>query len=245
MCRQLLIVFLPVVLFFQSPSAQSDRNRAEYPAWFLYPPLHQSEIYAVGICQPCLNSDSSIALAAEDAFWKIVNMSGVRIKSQSGISGHTPRIAHMGQNITFETDTSRYETVAARDMVLERYYINNMLIALVGPAKNRDSSINYLIRDYGQWWTDVPSDNDHFFALGSTPKYYYESSSWDMALNNALIEMARQISLTVKSLVKYDGQSVEKMFIEEGDVSLLNWRVIARHYAPGNETFHVLIRMPR
>ncbi len=66
-----------------------------------------------------------------------------------------------------------------------------------------------------------------------------------MALNNALIEMSRQISLTVKSLVKYDGHSVNKAFIEEGDVSLIDWRVIARHYSPENETFHVLIRMPK
>ncbi len=239
------LLLLLTALLFQCLPAQEKPNRAGYPAWFLYPPLDDHQIFATGICQPCLYNDSSVALAKTDACWKIVNMSGVRIKSQSGISGPTPRIAHMGQNISFETDSSHYEPIADQDTVIEKYYSGNMLIILVGPKKFADSSINYLVRDYGQWWTDIPNDNEYFYALGSTPKYYYESSSWDIALNNALIELTRQISLQVKSLVKYDGQTVEKSFIEEGDVVLKDWRIIARHYSPDNQTYHVLIRMPK
>jgi len=250
--KQLLLAILLTAPFLGCTSAHNDRNRAEefptfeeYPAWFLYPPLHDEEFHAVGICQPCLDNDSSISLAATDAHWKIVNMQGLRIKSKAGISGPTPRIAHMGQNIIFETDTSKFETITTRYTVMEKYFTNNMLVVLVGPKGDSNRTIGYSHRDYGEWWLDVPHDDDFLYAVGSTPNYYYESSSWNIAMNNALIEMTRQISLTVKSLLKYDGETVDKTFIEEGDVLLNNWRVVARHYSANNKTFHILIRMPR
>ena len=205
-----------------------------------------SSLLAVGFCQPCLNNDSSVSLAAKDAIWNILSQRTVMIKSRSGIAGSNPNIIFMGQDVAFEVDTAGYDRIVENYDILDKYFSGDMIMVLVGQKKDsillKDDSKPY---DYGDWLHDIPKDDQSYFALGSAPEYFYESSSWKEALNSALLELARQVSSKIRSLEKYDGQNVYKTIIEEGEVVLQNWQVVSRHYSPENKTCNILITMPR
>jgi hypothetical protein len=171
-----------------------------------------------------------------------------RVITRSGLTGFTQRLMYVGEKPQFIVDSLGYEGIYDDYAILDRFYdpANYQLIVLVGPkADSATFDINKQdYADFGDWTRDVPHDNDNLYALGSSPRYYYLSSCWRTAVENALAELSRQISTNIKSLYKYDGNEVYKTIVEEGEVVLTNWRIVARYYDPSNQTYHVLVKMP-
>lgn len=153
----------------------------------------------------------------------------------------------MGQDIQFVVDTTAFKGASETNIILDKYYDShgNMLVVLIGPETDSADLANLTkVHDYGDWIHEVPKDDEYLYAVGLAPVYYYQASSWKEAKINALIEMAHQISAEIKSLQKYEGNNVYKTIVEEGDVVLKKWQVIARKFDSSNNTFNVLIRMP-
>jgi len=226
---------------------QSSENQAEYPAWFLYPPVSEYSASTVGLLQPCLDNDSSQAMAKCDGIWNILGQARNRIITKAGLTGIDDNVLYVGQKPQFEIDSLGYDGIYDDFAVFDKFYSKKdyLMIVLVGP-KGDSVGFNdgYEKEDYGDWIHTIPHDDKYLYALGSAPKYYYQSSSWKKALESALVDMTHQISTRVKSLYKFEGQSVYKTVIEEGEVVLKNWRIVARKYDPANRTYNVLIRMP-
>ncbi len=226
---------------------ESVQDQAGYPAWFWHPPDPDGSSYAVGFLQPCLDNDSSLALAKSIAIWNVLSQSKIRVSTVSGIAGTNPNIIYMGQDVQFRIDSLGYDGIYDDYVILDKHYIgyDYLLTVLVGP---KSDSADFADRnqqcDYGDWTHEIPHDNENLYSMGSAPEYYYQSSSWKEALKNALVEMAHQISSEIKSLYKYEGHNVYKTVLEEGDVFLMNWWVAARKYNPENKTYNVLIKMP-
>ncbi len=220
-------------------------NQVEYPAWFYNPPQISGQQFAVGFCQPCMNIDSSIELARLDAIWQILGMEEVRINMKSGVTGLDTTYMHLGYNVGLEVDSSRFKNISENFRVFEKFYANQALVVLVGPKGNSDYSGKISDSDWGEWWREIPHDNTYFYSVGAAPEYYYETSSWQRAMGNALLKLVEQLSLDINAYKKYDGRTVRKTYVEENDVVLSNWEIIARHYSSSNRTYHVLIRMSK
>lgn len=219
-------------------------NRDDYPSWFFHTPTN-GDYYVVGTCQPCLDNDSSVAIAATDAYWQILGMHEVRIKMKSGVTGLDTTYMHLGYDVKLEVDTARFENISKKYKVLKKFYSDQKLLVLVGPENAPKPKSDYSVDKYGEWWHEIPDDESYFYAVGSAPKYYYESSSWSRARGNALLGMTGQVESAVNATSSYDGRTIRKTYIEEGDALLYDWQIVARHFVPSKNSYHVLIRMPK
>ena len=153
----------------------------------------------------------------------------------------------MGQDLQFTVDTAAFEQALKANIILDKYYDDseNLLLVFVGPKSDSADIFNRQEAcDYGDWTHDIPKNDKYLYSVGAAPGYYYKSSSWQEATQKALIELAHQISSDIKALNKYEGYNVYKTVIEEGDVVLKKWQVVARKIDPSNDTYNVLIRMP-
>ena len=187
-------------------------------------------------------------MAKSDAIWSILGQNRSRVITKSGMLGYTPSLMYIGEKPQFVVDSLGYEGIYDDYSILDRFYdpANYQLIVLVGPKADSASYDADKLEpsDFGDWIHDLPHDGANLYALGSSPRYYYLASCWRTALENALVELSRQISTDIKSLYKYDGNDIYKTIVEEGEVTLTDWRIIARHYDPASQTYHVLIKMP-
>jgi hypothetical protein len=195
-----------------------------------------------------MENDSSVAMAKSDAIWAILSQNRSRVITRSGLMGFTHRLMYVGEKPQFIVDSLGYEGIYDDYAILDRYYDsdNYQLAVLVGPKADSATydSGKQEYEDFGDWVRDLPHDDANLYALGSSPNYYYLSSCWRTAVENALTELSRQISTNIKSLYKYDGYEIYKTVVEEGEVVLTNWRIVARYYEPSNRTYHVLVKMP-
>ena len=235
-------IFLSAVSY-----GQTSIDQAGYPAWLFYPPINQYSNCAVGFLQPCLDNDSSAAMARSDGIWNILSQSRNKVSAKAGITGLGQNMMYIGQTPLFTIDSLGYEGIYDDFVVFDKFYNEDdyLMIVLVGPkGDSAGFSVDYAKEDFGDWIHSIPSDSEYLYALGSAPKYYYQTSSWEQATKNALVDLTHQISTNIKSLYKFEGDNVYKTVIEEGEVILRNWRIAARKYDPQNRTYNVLVRMP-
>lgn len=231
-----------------SAHGENPPDQAGYPAWFWFPPDRPD--YAIGFLQPCLDNDSSAAIAKSDAIWSILAQCKSRVITRAGLIGTNPRLLYVGDKPQIIIDSLGYSGICNDYRLLDRFYDKNnyLMVVITGPAKDSLEFQNYLEsrrRTYDDWLHTLPHDDSSFYSAGLAPEYYYQSSSWKKATENALTDLARELSVDIKSLYKFDGDNLYKTSIEEGDVILSNWRIIARSYNPANRSFNVLIKMPK
>ncbi|MCP4582792.1 MAG: hypothetical protein GY839_14375 [candidate division Zixibacteria bacterium] len=242
-------IFSIVILAILSANSfgQPKENQADYPAWFLYPPVNKHSNSTVGFLQPCLDNDSSVAMAKSDGIWNILSQSRNKVTAKAGLTGIDSRLLYVGQRPQFVIDSLGYDGISNDFAVFDKFYGKKdyLMVVLVGPKSDSANFDNdYEKEDFGDWIHTIPGDGKYLYALGSAPKYYYQSSSWKRALENALVDLTHQISTEIKSLYKFEAQNVYKTVMEEGEVVLKNWRIVARKYDSSSQTYNVLIRMP-
>lgn len=81
-------------------------------------------------------------------------------------------------------------------------------------------------------------------ATGSSPAYYYESTSWDAAEKNARIEAALSLYVRIRGLEGHiPGQDVQTLVIAT-DVVLRNVQTIARAIDSKTGERTVFVRVP-
>lgn len=187
-----------------------------------------------------------MAIAASDGVWKIVRMHEMGVSSRSGVTGFDSYLRHMGKDIVLVVDSALHDSVNSEYMVLEKHYFSDMLLVLIGPKSDsgRSESPYSRAKSNGEWWRDIPKDGSNYYAVGLAPAFHYESSSWDAALTEAILDLASQQIVRITGIVKYDGQTLSKTIEQEGTTILRHWHTVARHYSPDIGAYFVLIRMP-
>ena len=99
-----------------------------------------------------------------------------------------------------------------------------------------------------KWWEELPDDKDFIYAVGASPMYYHEESSWLMAERDARANLAFSIVFNIESSIKRDYRGIEKVVREKvKDVTLRCVQLVAREIVPvsGSEICYVLLRMPK
>jgi len=103
--------------------------------------------------------------------------------------------------------------------------------------------INLKNKKAPKWITNIPSSPDFLYALGESPGYYYETSSWLNAEKRARIDLARQGNLTIKQLQKKNDREGQAITSEETSTVLHNIKFIARWVDIKRNIFFVLARI--
>jgi len=244
--RPILVCLTSILLACFGASAKDSRNQADRPAWFWTPPATDQSDCVVGMCQPCLDRDASHEEARDKALELLAVMRGARIRSRTGLVGIDESVRHMGTDIEAVYDSTLPASLSESYDELASFTDGDLVAVLVGP---RDDSGK--IDEIGKyeppdcWWQHVPSDDSCLYAVGEAPQFQYEVSSWRLALKRAMLELAGQVRVSISSLRKTDGERYGKVVLQEGDVRIRNWQIVARHYDVDLQVYYVLLRMPR
>lgn len=153
----------------------------------------------------------------------------------------------VGQMPTFSFDSLGYDGISEDYMIMEKFYDfgNFLMVVLVGPKADSGKYNNYYeYLEYGNWIHEIPKGNKNVFAVGTSPHYIYETSCWETATTEALIELSCQTQINLDSeYYQSGGVSGGGTYIKV-DVTLANWRVVARVFDPMYNIHYVLVKMP-
>jgi len=94
------------------------------------------------------------------------------------------------------------------------------------------------------WVERIPESSSYWYAVGIAPKYYYETSSWSQAGQEARKYLAFSKGLSIRDVTKVSGSGDSKQVLEV-DVELKNIEVIARWRNLKNDLFYCLLRCPK
>jgi hypothetical protein len=95
-----------------------------------------------------------------------------------------------------------------------------------------------------KWTESPPNDENYFYAVGISPEYYYEISSWKEAEKLARRNLARSVYIEIKSLQK-GARQFQEITNENLEMDLHNIQVVSRWRDIEEKLFYVLIKMPK
>ncbi len=239
-CLFSLFVF---VLFKHNAIAQ------EYPLWF----LNQGELRygntAVGYANPSFYPDSSVSYAINSACETYAKQMWIKLFGGQAFWSTELGTFWMGSDFSEQFDSSAIAMAKTQLQLLDTHYSGNIVLVLLSNstsptdvAINRKLSVKNLPPP--QWTESPPKDNEYFYAVGVTPEYYYEKSSWLEAENLARRNLASSVIIDIKALQKMSKQ-FQEIRQEELSVELKNIQTVARWRDVKNKLFFVLIRMGR
>ena len=94
-----------------------------------------------------------------------------------------------------------------------------------------------------KWISTPPQDNEYIYAIGSCNRIFNEHKAWDRAENNAILALARKISLNNAAETLINEDKLMSKFNENVNVELHNIEVIERWKDTKTNSYYVLIRM--
>lgn len=240
-CRVVELVLLSVV-FYSGSSSQV------YPRWFLSQGDFRCPQAVVGYANASFYPDSAVAYARRSGIINLARNRHMEIKGGQIFWSTEAGTFWMGSDFREQFDTSAVELVASSIRVLDRFVTKDFVAVLLGDSTCRlDDVLRKMLFPKAlssPWVESLPSDDRYYYAVGLSPEYYYESSSWTEAEKLARRNLARSVYISIKSLQKA-GREGQEIKHEEMSVSLRGIEVVARWRDVEKQVFYVLIRAPK
>jgi hypothetical protein len=153
----------------------------------------------------------------------------------------------VGSTVSEEYDTAKAEQSEHSLRLLDQFRSQKCLLALAGesgctitPADRLPVNMRSVPKP--SWVERPPSSATHFYAVGMSSEYFYESSSWLLAEFTARRELARDVSTAVRGLQRVStvGEEVRDATLS---CSLHDVQVMERWKDPIKRIHYVLVRM--
>lgn len=215
-----------------------------YPYWFLHQGEVQCPALAVGYANPSFYRDSAIVHARRNGVENFARMHRTRIAGGQAYWSTEAGTYWMGSNFREEFDTAF--TMSSSMVVLDSHNAQDFVVSLLGDSScviDASARVKEPVsgRPAPGWTESPPRDEGYHYAVGVAPEYYYETSSWIEAERLARRNLARNVSLEIKSLQKVavGGQDIRH---EELDVTLRDIEVVARWRDVARKIMYVLLR---
>jgi LPP20 lipoprotein len=238
------IIPLFLLLFFSSFSFGQ-----QYPLWFIYPDKIECDEHEVGYSITGYYSDSSKVVAFKNGCVNHARNALVRIEGGQGFWETENGTYWMGAEINESFDTTSIQLFEKNLKLVSSFSNDGLTISLLCNSKDELSATESEILDFNDlpspsWINHLPNNDNYTFAIGITPKYFYETSSWLEAEKLARINLARQLSVQIKSLQKSTKMGQQEIRNEEFSVILRNISIAERWIDTERNIFYVLIKMP-
>jgi hypothetical protein len=245
-CHRLLLYcinMLAAVPFIWSPASGQS-----YPRWFLFPGSVPCASHAVGYSQTSFYRDSSIVRAFRFA------CEVYAIHQRSTITGSDAFWATEGGTVKMsseyneEFDTIQYQNALTHFAVVRRYVDSRITIVLAADSACANGEIpsdTVDVRNIAKpgWVSTLPAEKGYAYAVGMAERYFYETSSWNVAEQHARLNLARQRHTKLESLQKSTIATGEALQRESVAATLDDIRIIARWPDPVSGILYVLSRM--
>ncbi len=236
--RQIYVSLL-IVFFAVNLSAQN------YPRWFLFP-CEYSE-FQIGYVNVGSSPDSTLLkLALENASISYAKKGEIKVsvvKSFYG-AGTGTAVTHKLKSLAY--DTSLAIDFAESDTIFCEYKKKNIFFGLYGNSKSAES-INNEVLDCSNYNNpcevkEFQNDTNSIYSIGVSEKYFYETSSWAMAEDNALEQIAESLRNNVNEEVRvaYDQIAGERTVKIAQRVN--GYTILRRYYDSAKKVFYVLAK---
>lgn len=216
----------------------------QYPLWFLEPDQLSNNTTAVFL-QSVYNSKQIDTLAAANGWEQMVKGNSIRIIGSENFWSFDFGTMSTGAFYQEEYDTVKAQTIPSDIEVLDRFMLEDkssiFLLALKADNQQDFNKLLTLSQKEPDWVTTTPENQQFRYAIGISPAYYYEKSSWQEAEKNALLNIAKN-NFKIKTFFKKDQNSADEQKEIDYESTIANFKICKRWYDETNNVFYVLAR---
>jgi len=252
MHKSIIVSYFIVSVFFMvscssvKPSLMAKENPRQYPQWFLYPELSSSELVC-GTSTPGFYLDSSASQAYKTALFNALRYDEAEISGKDAFWATEAGVYWITTDFQDIIDSSSISYYQNQFSPVDTFYSNTLVAvaisknsALTDQLKQRIPSAKHM----PEWVEAPPKIPGYIYAMGSSPSYYYEKSSWDNAIKQVRKQLAVSLSVQIQALQKrseYEGQEQRQRILS---VFLRDFQILRRWIDPDTNIFYVLGRIP-
>ena len=241
--KKLIFALLAVLLVLSCASSQKSikpSKQKKYPKWFIAP---RNAVIGYGPVYYIKESGTKEATkSAVDNFVKL---------SHCYVLGTQTYIQSIkGLDLVYDSLFIHVEDSPADEKTLQKHFAHadtfatdNMVIVIYSRSSLEALKEPLLFSDECQWIGTPPLDKEYIYALGSCSQIFNEHKAWDSAENNAILNLARKISMNNAVEVLVNEETLMSKFNENVNVELNNIEVVERWKDPATNSYYVLIRM--
>ena len=219
-----------------------------YPHWFLYPGEIRCTHGAVGYAQSSYYQDSAVVRAFRFACQVSAINRGSTIVGSEAFWVTEGGTVQMSSEFKESFDEVAASGALQRYVILDRYVTPQITIVLAGDSSclagrfHRDT-ICVQQDQKPEWIKQLPVQSGYAYAVGLAERYYYETSSWNVAEQHARLGLARQVHTKLESLQKSTVVTGEALQRETVSATLEGVEIVARWSDPRDGVLYVLSRM--
>lgn len=242
---------LGLLLVFASCSTtkintQTRIDKIAYPNWFLNPYLASDPIIS-GYVSPGFYKDSSAALAYQTALYNAIRFQSADISANDAFWSTEAGVYWISADFQETIDSSKFRNFQSMFSPADTFFSKNLVI--VGIAKNTPFSQPVKSRRLMQpqkpaWIETLPREPGYHYAIGVSPKYAYEKSSWDKATDQVRKQLAVSLSVEIKAMQKRSEFEGEEQREQTSTIQLNGFEIRKRWFDAKANLFYVLGRIP-
>ncbi|MBN2016625.1 MAG: LPP20 family lipoprotein [Candidatus Cloacimonetes bacterium] len=241
--KKTIILIFAVLLILSCASTQKTVKPPKiikYPQWFITP--HNA---VIGYGPIYFTEESSAKAATQKATDNYIKFSHCLV-----LGTQTYIQSVKGLDLVYDSLFIHIEASPAEEGFLEKQFAHadtfatdNMIIVIHSNTSLSGMKDIIQFPDECVWVTTPPQDKEFLYAVGSCNSIYSEHKAWESAENNAILNLARKISLNnaVETLV--NDEILMSKFDENVNVELRDIEVVERWKDPRTNSYCVLIRM--
>lgn len=241
--KKIILFSLGVLLILSCASSRKNVKTPQitkYPQWFI-----TSRNAVTGYGPIYFSKESSAEVATQKAIDNFMKLShcyvlGTQtyIQSAKGLD-----LVYDSLFIHVEDSPEEEDFLKNRFAHADTFATDNMTIVVHSDASLKNLKEILSFPEERVWVNTPPQDKNYLYSIGSCNRIFSEHKAWDSAENNAILNLARKISLNnaVETLVS-ENRLISK-FDENVNIELRNLEVVERWKDPKTNTYYVLIRM--
>ena len=241
--KKIIFGLLAVLLVLSCASSQKSiktPKQTKYPKWFINP---QNAVTGYGPVYFFEGSSTKEATGhAIDNFVKLSHCyvlgTQTYIQSIKGLD-----LVYDSLFIHVEESPSDEKTLQKHFAHADTFSTENMMIIIHSHAPLDALKELQTFSKKCKWISTPPQDKEYIYAIGSCNRIFNEHKAWDSAENNAILNLARKISLNNTAEILINEDKLMSKFNENVNVELHNIEVIERWKDQKTKSYYVLIRM--
>jgi len=241
--KKIVFGLLAVLLVLSCASSQKSvkiHKQTKYSKWFINP---QNAVTGYG---PVYFSEESSAreatMHAVDNFVKLSHCyvlgTQTYIQSIKGLD-----MVYDSLFIHVEESPSDEKTLQKHFAHADTFATKNIMIVIHSNSPLDELSKLLAFSQECEWISTPPQDKEYIYAIGSCNRIFNEHKAWDSAENNAILNLARKISLDNAAETLVNEDKLMSKFNENVNVELHNIEVVERWKDSKTNSYYVLIRM--
>ncbi len=154
----------------------------------------------------------------------------------------------MGNDYSEDVDSSRLAGIPSNVKRVDVFYGKGIVISLAADGDSLLADSMKVVASFSQkapsWVESLPEKPGYIYAIGVSPNYFYESSSWETAEKMARRNLGFNIRVSTQALQKIDENSGQEIRNEGISVELRHFQIAERWKDNSKNLYYVLARMP-